>query len=206
MDVFEAMETCRAMRYLKPDPIPDDVIERILYGATRASNPGNSQGWHFVVVRDEEKRRRVRDAIVAGIGDAIGATADAMDSASDPVERRIMAGAQHLLENLHLAPVLVLVCSRVVYPPQAPSLDMVWCTVYPAAQNLIVAARALGIGSVFTTFGMQAGDALHDIFDIPKDVIVGNIIPLGYPERSFGPVARKPLADVVHYDAWNDAL
>ena len=202
MDVFEAMETCRAMRYLKPDPIPVETLEKILYAATRASNPGNSQGWAFVVVRDADKRRRIKQAIIDGVGGAIANTADAMNTGTNPVENRTMRGAQHLVQNFDRAPVLVLVCSRICYPPHAPSLDMVWCTVYPAAQNLIVAARALGIGSVFTTFSMQAGKALHEICGIPEDVVVGNIIPLGYPERAFGPVARKPLAEVVHYDTW----
>ena len=63
MDVFEAMETARSMRFFRPDPVPDELVEKVLWAATRASNPGNSQGWDFVVVRDVEQRRRLGEAV-----------------------------------------------------------------------------------------------------------------------------------------------
>ena len=200
ISALEALETCRAMRYLKPDPIPDALVEKVIYGATRASNPGNSQGWHFIVVRDAGQRERIQQAIARGVGSAIGDTLAAQ--APSAVEGRTLAGAQHLIENLHRAPVVVVVCARACYPPQAPSMQMVWCTVYTAAQNLIVTARALGLGSVFTTFNLQADAELREILDLPDDVVMGNVIPLGWPERAFGPLARKPVEEVIHHDRW----
>src|SRR5229473_2628524 len=64
MDVIEAMETCSAARYLKPDPVPQDLIERVIYAATRASSPGNSQEWDFIVVRNPEAKKKIRDLVV----------------------------------------------------------------------------------------------------------------------------------------------
>jgi len=202
MDVFEAMGTCRAMRYLKPDPVPDELIDQILFAATRASNPGNSQGWGFVVVRDEGKRKAIQQAIQQGVGALRADTANAGDAAVDPVTARILAGAVHLVENLHLAPVHIVIGARANYPPQNPMMEMLYSTVFTAAQNLVVAARALGLGSVFTTFTMQAQDEIKRILEVPDDVYLSNLIPVGWPERSFGPLARKPLEEVVHYDRW----
>ncbi len=202
MDVFEAMETCRAIRYLKPDPVPDELIDKILFAATRASNPGNSQAWGFVVVRDEGKRKEIQQAIQKGVGGLISDTATAQNADLDPVSSRVMAGAVHLVQNLHLAPVHIVVGARMVYPPQNPTMEMVYSTVFTAAQNLIVAARALGLGSVFTTFTMQAQDEIKQILEVPEDVYLSNIIPIGWPDRNFGPLARKPMEEVVHRDRW----
>ncbi|MEE8165161.1 MAG: nitroreductase family protein, partial [Myxococcota bacterium] len=92
--------------------------------------------------------------------------------------------------------------ARAIYPPQAPMMEMVYSTVFTAAQNLIVAARAVGLGSVFTTFTMQAQDEIKQILEVPEDVYLSNLIPVGWPERNFGPLARKPMEEVVHYERW----
>ncbi len=201
MDVFEAMETCRAIRYLKPDPVPDALIEKVLHAATRASNPGNSQGWEFVVVRDAERKRRLGESL----GASMAAGADALlDRELPPGPRRMLEGAVHLAQNLATAPVVIVVCSRAVYPPppQEPDEIFVWSAVYPASQNLIVAARALGLGTTFTTLQLLAEKEVRGILGIPDDIYIGTIIPMGWPDRPFGRVARKPLAEVVHWDHW----
>jgi nitroreductase len=202
MDVIEAMETCRAMRYLKRDPVPDELVERVLYAATRASNPGNSQGWAFVVVRDEETKARIHDAVIESLGFELDESAAAQTGA-DPMAARVARGAFHLLRNLRFAPVIIIVGARCIYPPQNPMKAFLPSSIYPAAQNLIVAARALGLGTTFTTFCMQAEPQIREILGIPEDVHLGSLIPLGWPERRFGPVTRKPLGEVVHYDRWD---
>jgi len=206
MDIFEAMQTCRAMRYLKPDPIPEALLDRVLFAATRASNPGNSQRWGFVVVRDAEQKQRIQAAVsdaVRAVTEQAAEAARAEPDAVDPMNLRILAGAGHLLNHPHLAPVIVVVCAHNDYPPGAPpQLEYVYSTVYPASQNLILAARALGLGTVFTTFNLSCEPALREILALPEDVHMGTVIPLGYPERDFGPVTRRPVAEVVHYDRW----
>jgi len=206
VDAIEAMETCRAMRYLKRDPIPDELLEKVLYAATRASNPGNSQGWAFVVVRDEAQKARINDAVIEGVGFNVDETAAAQDpSGADPVTTRIIEGANHLMQNMRYAPAIVIVGARCIYPPQNPMKELLPSSIYPAAQNLIVAARSLGLGTTFTTFCMQAEPQIREILGIPDDVHLGALIPMGWPEKSFGPLARKPLSDVVHYDTWDPA-
>jgi nitroreductase len=195
-DVIDAMATCRAMRYLKPDPIPDDVLETVLFAATRASSPDNSQAWTFVVVRDKDQR--------AGVGAAVAPLADRLTDKSRPDRsgNLILAGATNLAKNLSAAPVIIFVCVRNVYPPRQPIASMMWSAAYAASQNLIVAARSLGIGSVFTTLHHINEPAIRSLLAVPQDVHIASTIPLGWPERSFGPVNRRPLGEVVRYDRY----
>ena len=199
LGVFEAMGSARAMRRLKPDPVPDELIEKLIWAATRASNPGNSQGWEFVVVRDAAQKRALRDAIAHGMREFLASLPSAGGTAA---ERRMIEGATHLVQGLERVPVLIAVCARNVYPPDAPSELYVWSAVYPASQNLCVAARALGLGTTFTTFQSVAEPEVRRILGIPDDVYIGTLIPVGWPERAFGPVRRKPIAQVIHRDRW----
>jgi nitroreductase len=101
--------------------------------------------------------------------------------------------------------VIVVVCAQDGYPPGGPpAREYVWSTVYPASQNLILAARGLGLGSVFTTFNLACEPALREILALPDDVFMGTVIPMGYPARPFGPVRRRPVEEVIHHDRWND--
>ncbi len=195
--VLEAMATARSVRYLTADPVDDDLVEALLFAATRASNPGNSQPWDFVVVRDPEQRR--------GIADAIGGAARGPASIpvpDDPVERRTLAGARHLVTHLAEAPVLLFVCGRLVYPPGRPSRDWMLSACYAAAQNLLVAARSLGLGASFTTVQGLAPDPVRSLLRIPDDVEVVCTIPIGWPAQPFGELARRPLEEVTHHDGW----
>jgi nitroreductase len=177
MDVIEAMETCSAARYLKPDPVPQDLIERVIYAGTRASSPGNSQEWDFIVVRDPETKQKIRDLLVTRF-EAMRAGAP-----TGRVTSRMIAGAMHLAETLNEVPAIIFVCgpvagawliqSRASYPPDAPIEQSVWSAPYAAAQNLIVAARSLGLGTTFTTFHMFMESELRELLGIPKEIKFG---------------------------------
>ncbi|HEY8119983.1 MAG TPA: nitroreductase family protein [Myxococcota bacterium] len=197
MDAIEAMETTRAIRFLKPDPVPEALIERVIYAATRASSPGNSQGWDFVVVRD----RAIKQRIGPVLRERMLPLVRSMPSAPGAVQR-MLRGAQHLLQSFEDVPVWILVCGRKVYPPGAGTEQMVHAALYPAAQNLIVAARSLGLGTTFTTFQLAAEAEMRAVLKLPSDVSIGVCVALGYPDRAFGPVVRKPVANVIHWDQW----
>ncbi len=201
MDVFEAISTCRAMRYLKPDPVDDELIERIVTAATWAPSPGNSQGRDFVVVRDAAKKEAIGDAIEAVMGDRVAAM-----ERPDRTHRLMLDGTEHLVRTLKTCPVLILVCGKTVYPYQAPRESFVWSSIYPAAQNLIVAARALGLGTVFTTFHGTAEPVILETLGIADDVHIGALIPVGWPDRRFGPLRRVGYEQVVHLDGWQGDL
>ena len=207
MDVLEAMESCRAIRFFKQDPVPDDVLEGLIHAATRAPNPGNSQGWDFIIITEREIKAALSEAISAVIGATVQAMRDQGGGieALDPVDRRMLEGADHLSASLADVPAIILVCGRKVYPPTAPSEAMVWSCLYPAAQNILLAARAQGIGTCFTTFHQTCEPQLRALLNIPDDVYLAAFIPLGYPDTSkvnFGPLARKPVDEVIHRNGW----
>lgn len=93
---------------------------------------------------------------------------------------------------------IIFVCGSVAYPPHRPDDQMTWAALYPAAQNLILAARALGLGTTFTTLHRAVGEVLG----IPDEVRIAATIPFGWPTSTFGPVNRRPLTDVVHSNRW----
>ncbi len=198
MDAIEAMETCRAMRYLKPHPVEESLIRRVLKAAASASSPGNSQGWDFVVVRDGATRAK----IAAAIRGALKPVMPEPSGAEDPVRRRMLRGVHHLLDRLEDVPVWIFLCGAPVYPPNAPDEEWISAALYPAAQNLIVAARSLGLGSVLTTFHRLPEKELRAILGLPEEIRIGVTLPLGWPERSFGPVARRPLDESLHWERW----
>jgi nitroreductase len=201
MDVIEAMETGIAMRYLKPDPVPREVLERLVYAATRASNPGNSQGWEFVVIDDPAIKARIGEAVMKGMGPVF----DNRPQNLEPVAERMYRGAEHLARNFAQVPAWILGCGRKVYPPHAPQDVFMYSTIYPAAQNLVVAARSLEIGTAFTTFHGVAEPVIRELLHMPDDVYPCVLIAVGYPERKFGKVRRRPVEEVLHWNGWNGA-
>src|SRR5260370_9781138 len=165
MDVIEAMETCSAARYFRPDRVPQDWIERVIYAATRASSPGNSQEWDFIVVRNPEAKRKIRD-LLAPRFKAMGVGV----STTGRVTSRMIAGAMHLAETLNEVPAIIFVCGPVAYPPNAPMEQFVWSALYPAPQNLIVSAPPPAFGTPFPTVHLFMVLDPRALPVIPKEV------------------------------------
>jgi nitroreductase len=158
------------------------------------------QPWEFVVVRDAAIRRRLAEVLTRRMSGLRQRSGGALPD--DPTQRRMLQGAMHLVEHLGDAPVLVFVGGRNVYPPNAPQEHMMYSAVFAAAQNLMVAARALGLGAAYTTFQLGSEAEINEILGIPDDVKICVTIPVGWPDRTQGSLNRKPLEDVVHYDGW----
>ncbi|MGI9326751.1 MAG: nitroreductase family protein [Pseudomonadales bacterium] len=196
MDVIEAMETCTAMRYFKDEPVPKAVLEKLIYAATRASNPGNSQGWEFLVIDDPAIKGPVGEKVLAGMAPFFANR----PAGRDGVEERMLKGAEHLAKNFAQVPAWIVGMARKVYPPQDPQESFMHSTIYPAAQNLIVAARSLGVGTCFTTFPAQAEPEIRELCNVPEDLHLFVYIAVGYADRKFMPVKRKPVEEVI---TWN---
>lgn len=196
MDVIEAMETCTAMRYFKDEPVPKATLEKLIYAATRASSPGNSQGWEFLIIDDPAIKEPVGDKVLAGMGPFFANR----PAGRDGVEERMMQGAEHLAKNFAKVPAWIVGMARKVYPPQDPQESFMHSTIYPAAQNMIVAARSLGIGTCFTTFPAQAEPEIRELCNVPEDLHLFVYIAVGYADRKFMPVKRKPVEEVI---TWN---
>ena len=196
-DVFELLGTARAVRYLKPDPIPAEVVERLVWAATRAPSPGNTQDWTFVCVYDRATLQRIGAAFEAVMGPAI----DRMER-PDRTTDLMLNGAKNLATNLATVPLVIFVCGGVAYPAQQPREQMTWAALYPATQNLLVAARALGLGATLTTLHGVAEPVVRAELGIPADVLIAATIPIGYPAVPFGEVKRRPVSEVLSYNQW----
>ena len=205
MEVFEAMSTQRAMRRLKSDPVPDAVVRQILELAICAPSGGNRQGWSFVVVRDGARRARLGALYREAWGELMKAPyyAAAAQAPPDSPAGRMLASARHLSEHLGEAPVLVLAC--IALDPGAKATMTTGASIYPAVQNLMLAARALGVGSCLTTIHKYRDAQVKELLGIPADVETAALVPLGYPLGKFGRPPRRPLAEVVHWDGWAGA-
>ncbi len=205
MDIFDVINTNRAVRRFKSDPVPQAVLDPVMDAAVRAPSGGNSQRWHFVIVRDPEARAKVggwyRQAYMEHY-DPIAAAA----AAESPARARIYQSSRYLAEHMgDEPPVLILVCSD--KPPGGLDAGrMAGASVYPAIQNLMLAARALGLGTCLTTIHQHNEASIKEYLDIPTSVDTYALIPLGYPQVSFGPLTRKPASEVTSYDRWGQAL
>ena len=195
MDLFEAISTQRAIRSFKPDPIPDQIVNRLLEAAIKAPSGGVNQDWRFIVIRDPEIRRKIGDMYRAGPDFVIRPDMTAQ-------QRGVYARAQRLEDNMEQAPVLILACVRVY-----AGYDAWWgANIYPAVQNVLLTARGLGLGSVLTTRAMQYGEEFKRLLDIPDEMQVAALLPIGYPAEGvgYGPTRRKPIGEVAFSNRWGN--
>ena len=190
----EAMFTQRAIRRFKKDPIPADVMEDIMQSAIRAPNGGNNQGWHFIVVQDAEKRRQLAE-LYREAWWAKRADAGIMGPQDIPPGKSSMRSAMRMADEIGDAPAMVLICATAKGAQAAGS-------VIPSAQNMLLAARAFGIGGTIATLHAVVEERVHALFGIPDTAQIVYCMPFGYPRGSFGPVTRLPLSEVCNYDRW----
>lgn len=202
MDFFEAISTQRAIRRLTPDPIPDEVLRRILEAAICAPSGGNRQSWSFVVIRDADLRAKIgehyREAYFKELFN-LPYYRDALAVSPDSPLAKVVASSRHLAEHLAEAPVLILACLDT--RGMSPGITQ-GASIYPAVQNILLAARALGIGSTLTTIHRFRDRQIKELLGIPPEVETAALIPLGYPLGKFGRAPRQPLDEVVYFDRW----
>ncbi len=209
--LFEIMFSTRSMRHLKPDPVPDDVIYRILDAAIRAPSGGNNQHWRFLVVKDPEVKRQVQKVYLKGWGDAqaMYRNRPAPEHLGEQKLRGILDAATHLAEHLAEAPVLLIPClkERPMPPALAAKLSRLsGSSIYPAVQNILLSCRAYGLGATLTTVASLYEDDLKPILKLPADVNTYALIPIGYPRGKFGPVQRMAVEEVACVDQWGTAF
>lgn len=202
--LFETMFSTRAMRRLKPDPVPRELIEQILRAGQTAPTGGNAQNWGFLVVEDEGVKQKVQALYQSSWDKLAGPHYDSQLSAMEPGEardkmQRQVDAAFHLTEHFHEVPVWIVACLEV--GPRGASA-MHGASIYPAVQNMLLAARALGLGATLTCRHMATQKDVDAVFGLPEGVSSFAILPIGYPLGNFGPVNRGPLSDVVHRDKW----
>ena len=213
-DFFTVIDTQRALRRFRSDPVPDTTLRRVIEAATRAPSARGAEPWFFVVVRDPARRAAIGTRYRAAWDAAERATA-ATDADRDVRERphyaRMMRGGRALADHLADAPVLIACCldHRQLGPIAGPGGTLVspvaaYASILPAVQNLLLAARALGLGTTLTTLHRSFEAPLKALLGVPAAVEVAALVPLGYPLDRFGPTRRKPVEEVAFLDHWGN--
>jgi nitroreductase len=204
---LDLIATTRAIRRTTAEPIPDDSLARMLFAATRAPSGSNRQPFRFLVLRNGPRAVAAKALLGATFraGWAAKRTADGYDrgSGDEPgsPKARMAATMQHYVDHIEQVPVVVLAC-LVRYRAPSPAEG---ASIYPACQNLLLAARALGYGGVMTMWHAGCEEQLRKLLGIPDEVAISATITLGKPAGRHGPVRRRPLGELVFDDGWGDA-
>jgi nitroreductase len=208
MDVREALYTTRAMRRVKPDPIPEDVQARILDAAIRAPSGGNSQEWRFLLVDDAQ----IKNQLAPMYRDSIGRLWDtfyrerldlARSTPDDPASAsmlRVQASAQHLADHFEGVPLFLIAFTRG---------DTSGGSIFPAVWSAQLAARAEGVGSALTSIlGVFHGEETMKILGVPpgKGWTMVCLVSFGYPTGRWGVGARRPAHEVAYRNTWGTSL
>jgi len=219
--LFEAIYSARSIRKLSTDPVPEELITRVLEAATQAPSGGNAQDWVFIVVRDPELRSKIGAIYRKGsdIAAKVYAARGRPAHLSEAQYQRMMKGGGWLWDHLAAVPVILVVCAKQrTQPPRAalpPDIDydaelayadrIRGASIYPAVQNVMLACRALGLGTVLTTNHLRCENDLKALLGIPAEVATFALMPIGWPLQNFGPLTRKPVRDVSFADRWGEA-
>jgi nitroreductase len=201
MPIEEAMRTQRALRRLRPDPVDDALVLRLIELALKAPTGRNAQNWEFVLVKDRTVKTRFARLyrLAWGLYSCLGrrwtATAARM-------QRQLLA-VQWQVEHFEEIPVLVVACLhgvRPVWPPLA--VTSYYGSIYPSVQNLLLAARAAGLGAALITLPLWSTWLVRRALHLPWRVTPCAIVPLGWPRGRYGPTTRRPVGEVVHLDRY----
>jgi nitroreductase len=215
VDLYEGMRTTRAVRRLRPDPVPDDVIRRIVEAATWAPTGGNAQPWRVIVVKAPAAKTRLQELYIGSWKKYAAGHRQLLERMPDDVraqQTKMMASADHLARNLHLAPAILVFCFNpalmAITDTQLGRPSVVGgASVYPAVQNALLACRAEGLGCVLTTLLCLHEPDVKALLEIPAEWHTCAFIPIGYPVgRGHGPLSRRPVDAMAFGETWGRPL
>lgn len=205
MPLEDAMLTQRAIRRLKPDPVDDALVLRIIELALKAPTGSNAQNWEFIVVRDPAVKAKLgkynRQAwnIYGGIGRRMATRQ------GDPKMLKILDAVQWQAEHFEEIPVIVVACLRQVIPIWPPSATAsLYGSIFPSVQNLLLAARAAGLGAALITLPLWSRFLARRALGLPFSIAPCAVIPLGWPKGKYGPTTRRPVGEVVSLDRYGN--
>lgn len=203
IDLLTGITTTRAIRRYRPEPVSDEDLATMVFAATRAPTGSNRQHFRFLTLRDGPSARAAK----AVLGKSFRANwaakreSDGYDRGSgardDSPKARQIRAMQQFVDTFERTPLVVLAC---ILRRHANLQD--GASIYPACQNLLLAARALGYGGVMTGWHGAVEDELRQLLGIPGEHDIAATIPIGRPVGNHGPVRRRPLAELVYDDHW----
>lgn len=215
MNLYDAMSTLRAVRRLKPDPIPDEVLQRILQAAAWAPSGGNVQPWRVVAVRDAKLRQQIGDLYRPQWEKYAAASRrglDALQGETRAKRERMLAAADELGDNMGNAPVLLVVCFNpdfmAITDADLGRASVVGGgSVYPAVENLMLACVSEGVGCTLTTLLCYEEAAMKALLEIPEDWHTCGVVAIGYARgKGHGPISRRPVEKLVFAEKFGQPI
>ena len=203
-DLYEAIYTTRSMRRLKPEPVPPELIVKVVEAATMGPSGGNRQPWKFVIVRDTETKAFVAERYLKAWKMYFTGKARALVE-SDPQhpQSRILRSANYLAEHLAEVPVMIFGCVK-RYTDAGREGQPMFNAIFPAIQNLCLAARGYGLGTSITGLHMRFGEEVNSLLGVPAEYANVALIPMGYPKGRWDRPARKPALEVTFWEKWGN--
>jgi nitroreductase len=201
--LFEAMYTSRSLRRFKPDPVGEDVVFQLIDAAIRAPTGHNSQDWRFVVVTEPDTKEKMqawseRAWTMAFARYADPETGQAALDALPRTQRLSIQSVKDLAHSLADVPLIVVVCGlRGKHSSPGGSH-------FPAVQNMLLAARALGLGGSIFNLPLVGGDGMYELLGIPESNEIYACVPIGYPTDKHGPLTRKPVKKVAYKERFGE--
>jgi nitroreductase len=205
--LFEVMYHCRAMRKLKPDPVPEELLVRLIDAGNQAPSGSNLQRARWIVVRDADQKKRLAELNQKSVDAYIGPQSKRLSSVPhQPADKRqrMLNAVLWQAEHMHEIPALIIAC--MLFDDEVADLARAQAggSIWPGIQNVLLAARALGLGAAPTTLGLIDRPKVKEVLRLPPEMEAYCLIPVGYPKGKFGPVTRLPVADTMKWDRWQN--
>ena len=198
--LHDAIHNCRAMRRLKSDEVPEELLIRLVDAANQAPSGSNSQKARWVVVRDAAVKKQLADLNRLHAEPYIQPN---LENPASEKQKRMLDAVVWQMAHMHEIPALIVACFD--YPEKVEGLGVYRGagSVWPGIQNLLLTARALGLGAAPTTLALRDQDAVRAALKLPETFAALCLIPVGYPMGRFGPVSRKPVSEIMRFDHWS---
>ncbi len=205
MGIFEVIYNCRAMRRLQPDPVPEELLIKLVDAANQGPTGSNAQLGRWIVVRDPAQKGRLAElnkkAVNVYVGPNSGRPASLPHHSAEK-RARMLKSVMWQAEHMQEIPALIIACAQFAAPVSRAESMAAGGSIWPAVQNLLLAARAVGLGAAPTTLGLADRPAAKHVLGLPDTIEPLCLIPVGYPLGKFGPVTRIPVQEIMRWDRW----
>ena len=204
-DIWEAIYTQRAIRYWEEKPVPRELLERVVEAGSKAPSANNLQPWVFLVIDDRSQLDKIAGALRdwSNQAEELKQYTERSTKIETKSERLMRTGAMEFFLKLERAPAIIIPC---LYKLQTPTPDpnslLAGSSIYGTTQNIMLSARALGLGTLMTTAQVMVEPVLREITGMPDEATPVAFIPIGYPDANFGPTTRRPVEEVACFNSW----
>ena len=196
----EVMYSCRAMRRLETREIPEEMLLKLIDAANQAPSGSNSQRARWVVVRDPGQKQKLADLNRKHGEPYIRPN---VENPASEKQKRMLDAVVWQMDHMHEVPALIVACFDYEEKVEGPGVYRQGGSVWPGVQNLLLTARALGLGAAPTTLALRDQEAVREVLGLPDTFGALCLIPVGFPRGKFGPVTRRPVEEIMRFDRWS---